>query len=111
MNMPSTENAMGALAKLAYKHLDGTHVTQADLLGVISMLPFKQDECEAQTTHRLFLDQLRDSNSILNSQSVKPAALEALNRIREHVQETEGDSSEIKIVRYDYKQILMQENL
>ena len=45
-NMELTENAMGALAKLAYKHMDDTNVTEADLAGVFSFFPFKQDECE-----------------------------------------------------------------
>ena len=40
-NMEITENAMGALAKLGYKHLDGTNVTEADLAGVFSFFPFK----------------------------------------------------------------------
>lgn len=110
MNMISTENAMGSLAKLAYKHLDGVHVKEEDLMGVLSMLPFKQDECEAQTTHRIFLDELRDANSLLNAPQIKPSAMEALKRIREHVQETENDSSEIKIIRHDYKTVLMSAN-
>ena len=46
-NMEATENAMGALAKLAYKHMDGSNVTEADLCGVFGFMPFKEDECEA----------------------------------------------------------------
>ena len=46
-NMDATENAMGALAKIAYKHIDGSTVTEADLSGVFSFFPFKSDECEA----------------------------------------------------------------
>ena len=46
-NMEATENAMGALAKIAYKHMDGSNVTEADLSGVFSFMPFKSDECEA----------------------------------------------------------------
>lgn len=83
--MEATENAMGALAKLAYKHIDGTNVTEADLCGVYSFFPFKEDECEAQTSHRIFFDQIKDSSSVVHSAAVKPAAQEALNKIREHV--------------------------
>lgn len=46
-NMEATENAMGALVKIAYKHMDGTNVTEADLSGVMGFMPFKSDECEA----------------------------------------------------------------
>ena len=47
-NLEATENAMGALAKIAYKHMDGTNVTAADLAGVYGFFPFKSDECECQ---------------------------------------------------------------
>ena len=54
-SMEATENAMGALAKIAYKHMDGTNVTEADLCGVFTFLPFKEDESECQRTHGIFL--------------------------------------------------------
>ncbi len=56
-NMEATENAMGALAKIAYKHI-GAEVSEADLCGVLGFLPFTSDESEAMTTHRYFLEQV-----------------------------------------------------
>merc|ERR1711974_589956 len=41
-NMEATENAMGALAKIAYKHV-GAEVSEADLAGVLGFFPFKSD--------------------------------------------------------------------
>lgn len=49
--MEVTENAMGALAKIAYKHIDSGFVTEADLSGVFGFFPFKEDEMEAQVSH------------------------------------------------------------
>ena len=73
-NMEATENAMGALAKIAYKHMDGTNVTAADLAGVYSFFPFKSDECECQCTHGYFIEQIANSASPVHSAEVKPAA-------------------------------------
>ena len=56
-NMEATENAMGALAKIAYKHI-GADVSEADLCGVLGFLPFTSDESEAVTTHKYFLEQV-----------------------------------------------------
>lgn len=107
--MEATENAMGALAKLAYKHMDGINVEEADLCGVFSFFPFKQDECEAQTTHRIFFDQIRDSNSVVHSAAVKPVAQEALRKIRAHVQ-AEAADADIKILSFESKAVLAQLN-
>lgn len=47
-NMEATENAMGALAKIAYKHAGSSpDISEADLCGVLGFFPFKSDECEA----------------------------------------------------------------
>jgi len=105
--MEATENAMGALAKIAYRHMDGTNVTEADLCGVFSFLPFKEDECECQTTHRIFLDQIRDGASVVHSANIKPAALEALNRIRAHVGSESSDAN-VKIMSFESKALLAQ---
>lgn len=108
-NMELTENAMGALAKLAYKHMDGTNVTEADLAGVFSFFPFKQDECECQTTHRIFLEQIGDSASVIHSAAVKPAAQEALAKIRSRVAE-ESPNADVKILSFASKQTLASVN-
>lgn len=105
-NMEATENAMGALAKIAYKHIGSPEVTEADLAGVFSFFPFKSDEAEAQTTHRIFLEQVKDTSSPLYLASVKPAAQEALRKIREHV-EAEGPDAEVKILSHRSKNELL----
>ena len=46
-NMEATENAMGAILKLCYRHIDGNNLKEEDLVGVLGMFPFKEDECEA----------------------------------------------------------------
>lgn len=80
-NMEATENAMGALAKIAYKHIDGTNVTEADLCGVFGFFPFVSDELESQNTHKIFLEQIGDSASVVHSVAIKPAAQAALAKI------------------------------
>lgn len=108
-NMDSTENAMGALAKIAYKHIDGSTVTEADLCGVFSFFPFKEDENEAQCTHRAFLEQIANGSSAVHSAGVKPAAQEALNKIRSHVQSA-GEDADIQILNFASKAALAQIN-
>ena len=98
---------MGALAKIAYKHMDGTNVTEADLCGVFSFLPFKEDECECQTTHRIFLEQIQDTSSIVHSANIKAAAQEALTRLRVHVGSESSDAN-VKIVSFESKAVLSQ---
>ena len=49
---------MGALLKLAYKHIDGTNLTRADIAYVLSHIPFTSDECECKVTHRIFLEEV-----------------------------------------------------
>jgi len=46
-NMEATENAMGALAKIAYKHTGSSEISSADLCGVLGFFPFKSDEVES----------------------------------------------------------------
>lgn len=90
-NMEATENAMGALIKIAYKHTGSADVSEADLAGVLGFFPFKSDECEAQTTHRIFLEQIKDASSALHAAGVKPSAQAALRKIREHVASETAD--------------------
>jgi hypothetical protein len=47
---------MGALAKLCYKHIDGSILTHADLVSVLNRMPFTSDENESMTYHRIQLD-------------------------------------------------------
>merc|ERR1712176_1244275 len=74
-NIERTENAMGALMKLTYKHIDGTNLTRADMLYVLSKMPFTSDDCECKVTHRIFLDEIRANNAHLMSDEVKPAVM------------------------------------
>jgi len=104
-NMEATENAMGALAKIAYKHSGSSDVTESDLVGVLSFFPFKSDECESQTTHRIFLEQVKDGASVVHSAGVKAAAQEALGKIRAHV-EAEGPDAEVKVLSAASRAIL-----
>ena len=107
-NMEATENAMGALAKIAYKHAGAADVTEADLAGVFSFFPFKSDECEAQVTHRIFLEHVADSSSILHtSAAVKAAAQQALGRIRAHVAD-EADDADVKVLSFASKAAINQ---
>ena len=103
--MEATENAMGALAKIAYKHIGDAGVTEADLCGVFSFFPLKEDECEAQVSHRIFLEQILDSNSVVHTAAVKPAAQEALIKIRERVQSETADE-DVKVLSFPSKAVL-----
>ena len=47
---------MAALAKMAYRHLDNKNVTSADLVGIISRMPFLSDETEAMSSHRILIE-------------------------------------------------------
>ena len=104
-NMEATENAMGALAKIAYKHSGTAEVGEGDLAGVLGFFPFKSDECESQTTHRIFLEQIKDGSSIVHTAAVKPAAQEALNKLRAHV-ESESPDAEVKVLSHAGRTLL-----
>lgn len=94
----ATENAMGALAKLAYKQMDGTNVTEDDLIGILGQMPFKSDECESQKTHSILVAEMQDASSIVNtSANVKAAAVEAIGKIKQHIAE-QGDDPDVLIV-------------
>jgi len=43
----ATENAMAGIARLSYKQMDGVNLTEDDLLGVFSKMPFTGEETEA----------------------------------------------------------------
>lgn len=72
-NLEKTENYMGALIKLAYKHLD-THcnLTKKDVIHVLSHMPFTSDDVESKMTHKLFIDAVRNKNPRLLTPEVQP---------------------------------------
>lgn len=70
----TTENSMGALAKLCYAHMDGSVLAPADLVAVLNRMPFTSDENESMTTHRLLLDQIENPASVIHNAAIKPAA-------------------------------------
>jgi len=83
-NIMCTESVMGAMAKMAYKHMDGKNLTTADLAGVLSRMPFTAQETENMTSHRILIEQCLDPKSIVHNNAVKPAAQAAIKRIREY---------------------------
>ena len=42
-----SESSMGALAKLCYKQMDNKNLTSADLVAVLSRMPYGAEEVEA----------------------------------------------------------------
>jgi hypothetical protein len=46
---------MGALARLCYSQMDGINLTEADLEGVLSKMPFTNEQEEAQMSHKIML--------------------------------------------------------
>jgi hypothetical protein len=70
----ATENAMAGIARLCYKQMDGTTLTEEDLVGVFSKMPFTEEETEAQNSHQLLLNEFARADSIVHSANVKPAS-------------------------------------
>ena len=99
-NIVCTESTMGALAKIAYKHMDGTNVTSADLVGVLSRMPFTADETEAMSSHRILIEEAMNPNSAVHEAGVKASVKEALIRIRDY----EGS---VTILSQESKQMLV----
>ena len=52
-----TESTLGAIAKMAYNHLDGKNITNADFVSVLSRVPFTAFENENVSSHALLIDQ------------------------------------------------------
>jgi hypothetical protein len=44
------------MARLSYSQMDGTNLTEADLIGVLSKMPFTSDE--AEESHSRFIEQI-----------------------------------------------------
>lgn len=97
-NIISTENTLGGLAKLGYAHLEGTHVTTADLVGVFSRFPFTSEQNEAQLSHAMLIEQYQNPASIVRTDAgVKAAAEAALAKIKAYFLE-QGETSEVEIL-------------
>ena len=109
-NLDTTENYMGALIKIAYKHLDGNTVTKADMVHVLTHMPFTSDEPECKMTHKLFLEEVRSQNQHLMSPEVYPAVQQAIKAIKEHL-DNEGDNPEVQILTIESKGLLEQMNI
>lgn len=99
---------MGALAKLCYNHIDNNILTHADLVSVLNRMPFTSDENESMTSHRILLDQIENPNSVIHHASVKPAAQQAVSRIRQHIAE-HGSQPEERVL--DQANIMRLEKL
>lgn len=99
-NMITTENSLGALAKLCYAHMDGSVLTEGDLISVLNRMPFTSDENESMTSHRILFDQIENPASVINANAgAKKAASEAVQRIRQHVIE-QGPQPEERILDF-----------
>jgi len=88
---------MGALAKMSYQHLDNSVITSADLIGVLSRMPFTAYEDENKTSHRLLVEQWSKADSVLHTNGIEASARDALKRISEYQGEATIISHETKI--------------
>jgi len=91
----ATESTLGALAKLCYAHMNGSTVTETDLAGVLSRMPFTQDDTEAISSHRILIEQFSNPASVLQSAGLKASAVAALKKIK---QLSESGESKVKIL-------------
>lgn len=55
-NLTATENAMAGLARLSYSQMDGSVLTEEDLIGVFSKMPFTAEDTENQNSHQILLN-------------------------------------------------------
>lgn len=62
-----SESTLGALAKMAYNHLDGKNVTTGDLVGVLSRMPFTSFEPENMNSNGLLIDQCLNPQSVVHN--------------------------------------------
>ncbi len=81
---------------MAYNHLDGKSITNADLVGVLSRMPFTSFENENVSSHSLLIDQYLTPSSVVHSKSLLPAVQAALKRIRDYSDEAKILSTESK---------------
>lgn len=80
----STESTIGALAKIAYMHLDNKIVTNSDLCMIFSKMPFTGWDDENKNAHRCLIQQFAEPTSHVHNSSVKSAAIAALERISDY---------------------------
>ena len=85
-----TESTMGAIAKLCYKHMDGKHFTEKDLVDVLGRMPFTSDDTECCTSHKLFIEQCADKTSVVHKKGVKLAAKITINNIKKYLDDPES---------------------
>ena len=86
-NLEKTENYLGALMKLSYKHIDESTLTKEDMSYVLAHMPFTSDECESKVSHRILINEIRNQNPHLVSTDMQPKAINALKAIKKHVTE------------------------
>mmetsp|Transcript_5142 Transcript_5142/g.3602 ORF Transcript_5142/g.3602 Transcript_5142/m.3602 type:complete len:99 (+) Transcript_5142:874-1170(+) len=82
-NIVQSESCMGALAKLCYKQLDNKNLTSADLVAVLSRMPYGAEETEAQTSHKTLIEEVIANNKVLVEN--KAAVMAALEKIAQHI--------------------------
>ena len=70
-NLIITESTLGAIAKMAYNHMDGKLITHADLTGVLSKMPFTAFDGESCTSHRHLIDQWLQPTSHVHNGKVE----------------------------------------
>jgi len=80
----ATESTLGALARIAYMHLDGKIVGNDMLNEVFGRMPFTAYDDENKSAHRLLIEQFNIPTSHVHNSSVLPHAVAALKRIREY---------------------------
>jgi len=68
-----TESTLGAIAKIAYNHLDGKSISNGDFVGVLSRMPFTAFENENVSSHNLLIDQYLTPSSIVHNKQLLPA--------------------------------------
>jgi hypothetical protein len=80
-----TDNAIGALGKIAlYQSESNDKLSEEILLKFLQLLPLKNDSEEAQTVHKMLLDEIMNKNNFLAScsQDVQNVLLTAINNIK-----------------------------
>lgn len=91
----ASESSLGALAKLCYKQLDNKNLATSDLVACLSRMPYGAEETEAQTSHKLLIEEFIAGNKVLaeNKDTVKMA----LEKIAKHLDEQ--SDSDINVLR------------
>jgi len=75
--------------------MDGTNLTEADLINVFSKMPFLAEDVEAQNSHELLLKELANADSPVQSANAKPAAVAVIQRIQAHIESKGNESPKI----------------